>query len=888
MAKYKSYARGGAPAAQQASSQAISQIDRETQRIVGALREERDAAIKNRERMSSAMVRNQQIQSDAAAQNNKIALQNQQTIINTQAAIKQRAMDEFNQTTQANREVFGAVAKFSETAAIKLQEIERDRYIKSWDEDLARTLINGEEDPLVKRARERGLVQEQAVTQLDGENLKGRVNGADDLTTSDIAVQSTELSPGVQKGRMIKAARSWGTYVATSQQPFTAPDGTTFTAQQAANDPAKMQQVLTKLLPQFLKDAGLEGVDPGVLYASGMLPQMLQQNQVMVNSAAEQKIANNKAQLKSSVLDNFYVTGPSALIEGRRKLLAAGYSNSEINKMFDEAWTAQSTTSEAITLDEYAASQTGPNGEVMGAARRLQLEQDFLTKQRQERANQEADLTAKKREYLREALPQIDERLESAQTDDQKIGTINELKDDWKKRFPGDAIPSQITELEREVTGDLKDQELAELNAAIASDSLTLEFVRTIASPSVRAQAMELLTKQQTAKYGPNYANVEKALRSKAQKLVGYQPTVAGQTSPEAALMEGYLKKDLRERIARLTAPGSQYENSPQEAVAEAVKEQEAEIVRSRSGTGMFAKNADGEFYNLNATSLQQVKTTQGRINGFTRAIAKGEDPFTNPQLVIPTPELQNLVRSLESGRGGFQMPEEIVALAKAKGMTPFQAFLKLADSRNIKHNLGEKLGLGVQNVERKDPRTAALLTNINLTSPTVIRRAGATANGNVNNYARGAFRGLSTTIGSVESYGGNYGAYNRGGYDEGRGAIDPGVNPQLPEMTIAEIQRRQTAPGLDPSEHLWAVGKYQITGPTLKGLMEGRYGDTGITPDMKFTPEVQEKLFEFLARNRIVPGDIEATMRGLRQEWVGLQNVPDAELREALEPLMQ
>jgi len=45
----------------------------------------------------------------------------------------------------------------------------------------------------------------------------------------------------------------------------------------------------------------------------------------------------------------------------------------------------------------------------------------------------------------------------------------------------------------------------------------------------------------------------------------------------------------------------------------------------------------------------------------------------------------------------------------------------------------------------------------------------------------------------------------------------------------------------------------------------------------------VQDKLGAALARNRVVPGDIDATIKGLRQEWIGLQNVSDEKLRAAV-----
>lgn len=141
----------------------------------------------------------------------------------------------------------------------------------------------------------------------------------------------------------------------------------------------------------------------------------------------------------------------------------------------------------------------------------------------------------------------------------------------------------------------------------------------------------------------------------------------------------------------------------------------------------------------------------------------------------------------------------------------------------------------------------------------------------------------LSRLIGSVESFGGNYGAFNRGGSNQGHTAHGSGIDPGLVNMTIAEIQRRQLAPGVPASQQLHAVGKYQIIGPTLRSLMQGRYGQTGVGPNDRFTPDVQERLGAALARNRVQGVSVEQGMRGLRQEWIGLQNVSDQRLREAV-----
>lgn len=146
----------------------------------------------------------------------------------------------------------------------------------------------------------------------------------------------------------------------------------------------------------------------------------------------------------------------------------------------------------------------------------------------------------------------------------------------------------------------------------------------------------------------------------------------------------------------------------------------------------------------------------------------------------------------------------------------------------------------------------------------------------------------LSRMIGGVESFGGSYNAFNRGGSSGGTVARGSGIDRNLSNMTIAEIQRRQLTPGVPADQKLHATGKYQIIGITLRSLMAGRYGPTGVKPTDRYTPAVQERLFAALAQNRLVPGDVSASMKGLRQEWVGLRKVPDSQLRPVVESLLR
>ena len=146
----------------------------------------------------------------------------------------------------------------------------------------------------------------------------------------------------------------------------------------------------------------------------------------------------------------------------------------------------------------------------------------------------------------------------------------------------------------------------------------------------------------------------------------------------------------------------------------------------------------------------------------------------------------------------------------------------------------------------------------------------------------RGPGGALVELIADTESFGGNYGAFNRGGADGGQTAIGSGIDENLPKRKIRDIMADQSA------GNLHAVGKYQIIGSTLRGLMSGAYGATGVSADDAFSPENQDKLFQALVRNRIVAENVEATMAGLRQEWIGLTKVADEDLRPAVEELLK
>jgi hypothetical protein len=243
-------------------------------------------------------------------------------------------------------------------------------------------------------------------------------------------------------------------------------------------------------------------------------------------------------------------------------------------------------------------------------------------------------------------------------------------------------------------------------------------------------------------------------------------------------------------------------------------------------------------------------------------------------------------VRARKEGEADIEQSRKRLELAMARLNRDLEDY-KRTNAREIEDIEQRKLSY-VRSVEDykmkvadhvlQRAREAADLMRQAMTLPDIgAAAAGASGGGSVGGSK------LSQLIGGTESYGGNYGAFNRGGSNNGHTAHGSGIDPGLANMTIAEIQRRQLAPGVPASQQLHAVGKYQIIGSTMRSLMQGNYGQTGVSASDRFTPDVQEKLGSALARNRVVGKTVEQGMQGLRQEWIGLQNVSDAKLRQAV-----
>lgn len=75
-------------------------------------------------------------------------------------------------------------------------------------------------------------------------------------------------------------------------------------------------------------------------------------------------------------------------------------------------------------------------------------------------------------------------------------------------------------------------------------------------------------------------------------------------------------------------------------------------------------------------------------------------------------------------------------------------------------------------------------------------------------------------------------------------------------------------------------MGRHQIVGTTLRATASAM----GLSPDTKFTPQVQDSMANYLARNRLAGlSGMPAKRAALRSEWDGFRHVSDAALDAAI-----
>ena len=383
---------------------------------------------------------------------------------------------------------------------------------------------------------------------------------------------------------------------------------------------------------------------------------------------------------------------------------------------------------------------------------------------------------------------------------------------------------------------------------------------------------------------GLNSQNVDGSLKIIEARMSELLKQTGTDTKASSALLMGMQKaEDIfnRKVLTELRAHGDE----------NLAIEKAQEYVMTLLWNGIGAEQKNGPFTTTGQIgSLSPFAFMQGTSGSAADEVAKMNRIRSNPQIlnsqvILSQPELQEIER-FRQGKGSI--PASIMRLAKVTGKPAvdiINAQLTAAGKPPLAPVMSETIRQGMSPLQQK-------ILNYRPSAGNTYQAFGMNPGDGTQ-----PWKPLLDLIASKESADyGHYHAMNTGGSNGGHvahGSADsrnvfPGGITKMTVGQILELQRQGK---------IHAAGRYQIINtkkaPTLSGLMRGAYGPTGVEMTDIFDAATQDKLAIALVRGRAGKffngtGTLQNAVRGMGEEWIGLQKLPAQKIGQLLEQTRQ
>ena len=316
------------------------------------------------------------------------------------------------------------------------------------------------------------------------------------------------------------------------------------------------------------------------------------------------------------------------------------------------------------------------------------------------------------------------------------------------------------------------------------------------------------------------------------------------------------------------------FKRDPSSALDVAVQATMTAIQEGWKGQGGVFNRTDSAKTGKPAKYLQMGQiTVNGEVAALTRKFDQNPGLLSSEVFLTGADEIRQVLR-LRNREPGGKIPDRVMLLSQSIGVDPISiinaqlkamgepGLLEVTSSQVLKSLRPE-----VQRILTYRPSLANTYQGFTMNNPEITGIE--------------AYRPLLDLIASKEStsYGG-YDAINRGGSDDGHVAHGSANSRQqysggISNMTVQQVMDLQRVG--DGRGRLHATGRYQIIQSTLKGLIDGAYGPTGVNPTDKYDAATQDKLALALIRHRagkFFDGNqsLDNTMVGMGNEWRGLR----------------
>jgi hypothetical protein len=741
MAKYKRSIQTSGFRPEQVSTAGESRLDQYSNRIISALKEERDAVISNRNDIANAMQTNAKIEADQAATNQKIADTNLDTQLKDQQNLSKAALDNYSRQVEATQNLYNNVASLSLTASKKLREIEVEKLEQKDKAQAAEILMMGDNHPAVKALK--ALKYDAQVEEVVGKNeiAKAREAGAD-VTSADEALERlNQLGYHAKTSLLNHVGRQWGSYLReallSEEKKYNNPQtGQAFSGLEASRDPRLAQLVASQELVQFEKINGIAGQLAALKQESGYYTDIFDVTQSLVSVASTAKHADTK----QNFLQAFRFKLKNAkdaktvqdIVEIDFQTLRSLFGNEGAHDILQQTGAEVDIDGQPVyNLAGIEAARLGPNGETWGEywSKRATAARNGLVDGRTSAIQSDVKLRSANAEadYQRIRPGLLQQLAAAGPKDDLSI-----LETAYKQLFDrnGGVVPKSFTDLQAQVLKENKTE--SENKAALIADKIqkglaTRGEVMSIADPTIRAQTMELYDKvTKVRKFGENYDSTLKSIKKASMRVMG--DSLEGASSFEADRLKLVMQKDFASDYEEGL---KKFNGDTAAALNYASDRLEAEVRLAKAGTDKTSRyhNTTGPNNSRVFTNIQSMKDqTQAQkteaMNTLISTIgAIGISALDSPGLLGNELDMRQLSEKSRSGEALVFSPP-ILKAAKLLGITEVEAANTAiaAFNKNGADIPMITAGPNLQLINNARPETRALFVGENATTTSIHR----------------------------------------------------------------------------------------------------------------------------------------------------------------------
>ena len=728
MAKFKRSIQPTGFSPEQVSEKNVSRLQEYSVRIIGALRDERDAVISNRNEIANAMKENAQIEAQQSGLNKQIQDQNIQTQLKAQQDLTARALQEYETRTKTTQQFYNTVADFSLTASKKLKEIEVERFKQKDAATAAEIMMMGDNHPAVKALK--ALKYESHIEEVDSKIkiAQAREMGADPIDADNALKQLNELGYQSKASLLKHIGKGWRGFL--NQKLIDNPE--------ASRNRALAQKLASEAYAEYEAINGISGQITALKQETGYLDDVFKVTQSLVDNAGRLEHEDNK----QDTLQTFRFqlrnakdsTDAQGIVERNFQTLQSLFGFEGAHNILQETLSeVNSDGTFPYDLEGVAAARIGPNGEAWGVRWEDRLEkakstrvQGFNSAVRAEESNKEMNAT----KAFRDLEPALLQQLEAAGPQDDLSIFATAKAESMRKHG---AVAQALINLERQVIQENKSESERKANLVrqkIRSGLATQGDVYSIADPNLRAEVQtEYITATKIRKYGDDYEATFKSIKSGAKQIMG--DSLEGAASVEAEELNLVMQKNFADDYeAALRDNNGDTVKAlivARERLKKDISDAKANVpgTRYHSESGPNNRKIFTEIDSLRAQSAAQKDRALETLRDTIGAV--GVSALDSPGIVGSEMQLRKISEASRTGQTIVFTPEILLA-SELLRISPIEVVnTAIATNNNYSQNkiLPLTLDPSLQAVNDARPETRALFFGDNAT-PMSVRRGAA------------------------------------------------------------------------------------------------------------------------------------------------------------------